>query len=474
VSKKNVLFANSDWLATTLVFVLIIMGWLNIYAAVYNEDHSSIFDFSERYGKQLIWIIAALVIWIAVFAIDEKFWQFFGYLIYGVTIILLMAVLIIGTEVNGQKAWFAIGGFRIQPAEFAKVGISLALAKYMSYFNFKLLKLKSILIIGLILLIPFALILAQPDTGSALVYCVFFFVLFREGLPLAILLIGFIVAILFFMSLLLQKATIIIILISLSFIVYLLLTRKYKNFILGILIMLLSFGLFYLANELAQTGFGVYLLLLGSLAVAGIFFAVIAIRKKIQHVMLILSFLVGSIIFTFTVDFVFHNVLEKHQQTRINILLGFEQDPLGKGYNVNQSKIAIGSGGFWGKGFMQGTQTKFNFVPEQSTDFIFCTIGEEWGFAGSTLVILLLTLLLFRLLIIAERQRNSFDRIFGYSVVSIFFFHILINIGMAIGLLPVIGIPLPFFSYGGSSLWSFTLLVSILLKLDSSRWRYMK
>lgn len=406
---------NIDWITVLLFLMLAFVGWINIYSAVYNEDHSSIFDFSQRYGKQLIWIFAAMGIALIIVIIDASFFITFAYLIYGISIVSLMAVLVAGTEIAGSKSWFQIGGIAIQPAEFAKFATSLALAKYLSTFNVSLSRLRTKIIASFIIFLPAALVLLQNDAGSALVYVVFILVLFREGLTGNILLIGLAVTVLFVVALLIQKIYIIAFLVFIAVVIFYFMRRSSTNIISLIVILLVSSA------------------------------------------------------FVFSVDYAFDNVLGPHQKKRINVLLGKELDLRGAGYNVHQSKIAIGSGGIAGKGFLQGTQTKYDFVPEQDTDFIFCTIGEEWGYLGSMALIILFLTLLLRLIKLAERQRSNFSRIYGYGVASIIFFHFMVNIGMTIGLLPVIGIPLPFISYGGSSLWAFTILLFIFIRQDASR-----
>jgi rod shape determining protein RodA len=320
-----------------------------------------------------------------------------------------------GTVIAGSKSWFQIGEFRLQPAEFAKFATTLALAHYLSALDFDSRKRKSQIIPLVILAIPSLLILLQNDTGSAIVYASLALVLYRQGMPGSILLIGVATAILAIMALMFNQFVVITV--------------------------------------------------IGVLLIGFIFF----IRRTWQNILKVIGIFVVASMFVLSVDYAFVNVLEPHQKTRINVLLGKQIDLKGAGYNVNQSKIAIGSGGFWGKGFLNGTQTKFNFVPEQSTDFIFCTVGEEWGFVGSTLVVLLFLALIVRIILMAERQRSEFSRIYGYGVASILFFHFFVNVGMTIGLMPVIGIPLPFFSYGGSSLWAFTILLFIFIKMDSNR-----
>ena len=413
--EQNTIFQNIDWLTISLYFVLVMLGWGNIYAAVYNENHQSIFDMSQNYGKQMMWICTSFFLAIFILVIDGKFFAAFSYPIYGLMILILVAVLLFGKVVKDTRAWFEIGSFRIQPAEFVKFATNMALAKYLSTLDIKLQDLRTKVVSTIILGIPVALILLQNDTGSALVFASFIFVLYREGLSGNFLLVGFFAVLLFVLALLVNKI---------------------------ILLSILA---------------GITLLLL------------LIFRKNKIIIMLVIGASLLSTGAVYSVDYAFEKILEPHQKKRINVLLGKETDLKGAGYNVNQAMIAIGSGGFAGKGFLKGTQTKYDFVPEQSTDFIFCTVGEEWGFLGSVGVIGLFVFLLIRIIMLAERQRSTYSRIYGYGVASILFFHLLINIGMTIGLAPVIGIPLPFFSYGGSSLWSFTILLFIFIKLDAYR-----
>lgn len=467
--RSNNIWANIDWLTIGLYFLLVVLGWFNIYSAVFNEDQPEGFSLATRYGRQLIWIGASVAIIIIAMTIDSKFYSAFSFPIYAVVIVLLIAVLFLGVRVNGAQSWFVIGPIRIQPAEFAKFATSLAIAKYLSQYNFKPEKFKSLLAFSIIAFLPAVLILMQNDTGSALVFVIFFLVFFREGMPTVYMLGGFLAIALFVLSLLYENYIVILILEVFAFISFYLLRRDIKWVIAGMAVLaLLSVGLGILAQyffpEISKT-----IPLLIALILSALWYITRIYKYKINEAYLILVILFGSIVYAYSVDYVFNKVLDDHQQRRINHLLGIESDPYGAGYNVNQSKIAIGSGGVYGKGYLQGTQTKFKFVPEQSTDFIFCTVGEEWGFFGTTLIIALFVVLMMRILFLAERQKSSFSRIYGYAVASIIFFHVAINIGMTIGLAPVIGIPLPFFSYGGSSLWGFTFLLFIFLKLDTNR-----
>ena len=445
------------------------LGWINIYAAVYSDEHQSILDIGQRYGKQLIWIIAGIIIAIMVLTIDSKFFAAFAYHIYAITILLLVAVLIFGKEINGARAWFEFGNVALQPAELGKFATNLAIAKCLSQFDFKIQKPRSYLITSAIIGLPAFLIILQNDTGSALVFAVFVLVFFREGLNGMVLFWGFAAAILFVLALILDPFKILLFLLFTSAAAYGVLRQSIKEALIGFLAIGGIFGLTWLINNgLSLGGSPLHLSLITTIIIA-IFFLIYGIYNHIRQVWRIVLFFIFAIAISMSVNYFYKNVLISHQRDRIDELLGIKTDKLGAGYNVNQSKIAVGSGGLLGKGFLQGTQTKYNFVPEQSTDFIFCTVGEEWGFAGSTFVLGLFLILLIRLVSLAERQRSQFSRVYGYGVACILFFHIAINISMTIGLAPVIGIPLPFFSYGGSSLWAFTILLFVFLRLDASR-----
>ncbi|MDC1106506.1 rod shape-determining protein RodA [Prolixibacteraceae bacterium] len=462
-------FAKIDWVTILIYVMLMLIGWINIYAAVYNTEHYSIFDFSQRYGKQLMWIGAALLLMAVIMLVDSQFFTTFAYYIYGFTILLLIFTLITSTSVKGAKAWIKIGSFALQPAELAKFATNLALAKMISQYNFKVNQLESYFKLGLIVGLPILIILLQNDTGSALVFFVFILVLYREGLPGILLFIGFLLATIFIVTLVYLGGVNLLIIGVFYAVISWFFLRDYKH------LLLLSIGLgllFFIPTYMVgQMGYDINvgkIMMYGLLSYA-VIFVTRALLSRHTIKILIYSSLLGSLIFSSSVGYVFHDILQTHQRARIEELLGIKHDPLGVGYNVNQSKIAIGSGGVAGKGFLNGTQTKFNFVPEQSTDFIFCTVGEEWGFLGTSFVISLFLALFLRLIYVAERQRSRFSRVYGYGVACILFFHFAINIGMTIGLAPVIGIPLPFISYGGSSLWSFTILLAIFLKLDSNR-----
>ncbi len=406
-----------DWMTIILYGLLVLFGVLNIYAAVYDVDNtSSFFSFSHNAGKQMAFIGIAIVVAIVILSLDYKIYDTLAYPVWIIFIMFLVMVMIFAREVNGAKSWLEIGPFRFQPSEFTKFATALALAKYVSKPNFKISRFKNAFYVALIISVPMVLIIAQGDAGTALVFSIFILVLFREGMSPILLVLGVASAIIFLLALLVEN--------------------DFYFWIPVVVIMALA----------------IYLN-----------------RKSIKRATLI--FMLGATIIGMyhSVGYAFENLLKPHQQNRILVLLNPNADPLGAGWNVTQSKIAIGSGGFGGKGYLKGTQTKFDFVPEQSTDFIFCTIGEEQGWIGSMLVIVLFTALLLRITQIAERQKWRFARVYGYSVATILFFHFMVNIGMTIGLFPVIGIPLPFFSYGGSSLISFTILVFILLALDANR-----
>jgi rod shape determining protein RodA len=427
--QEHSLFYGIDKITVLTYTLLVFMGWLNIYAAVYNEEHQNIFDTSQKYGMQLVWIGSAFFIATFILIIDAGFYTIFAYFFYIFLLIACIAVPYVGRSIKGSKSWFGFGSFGVQPAEFMKFATNLALAKYLSNVNIEvesssrknrisdLIKnYKNTIIAVVILGLPLLIIkVLQDETGLALVLIAFIITLYREGLSVNFLIFGLLSALLFVLSLVIESQTLIIVLGIISALAFLFIKRSRKNVII----------------------------------VAIVFAAASGVVLGTNYV---------------------YNHLEDHQRVRIDVLLGRGTVNLKKeGYNVNQAKIAIGSGGFWGKGYLQGTQTKYDFVPEQDTDFIFCTVGEEWGFVGTTVVIILELFLIIRVIFMAERQRSPFSRIYGYGVASVLFFHVAVNVGMTIGLMPVIGIPLPFFSYGGSSLWSFTILLFIFIKLDANR-----
>ncbi|HDS08355.1 MAG TPA: rod shape-determining protein RodA [Bacteroides sp.] len=470
IVQRNNITANIDWISIILWLVMMGFGWMNIYSANTLEESSGAFDFSQRYGKQLIWIGAALILAVLVFILDAKFYIHFSYILYAFLILVLIGVLLFGREINGAKSWFVIGGFQIQPSEFAKPVTALALASLMTSHSFNLKKFTHLLQAGVIILLPALLIMLQPDLGSTVVYFAFVFVLFREGFSANVMIMLAGLILLFFATLVIQKPLVLLIIAGISLLVYLGTKKSVKKTVVLAVAAGALFGILHTVNRhLLDDRFSLFWVGLATMVPIALFLAVILLRNRDYRSLKIIAGLCIAILFVISVDHGMNRVLKPHQQQRIYVTLGLEDDPQGVGYNVNQSKIAIGSGGFSGKGYLNGTQTKLHFVPEQSTDFIFCTVGEEWGFLGTTFVILIYAGFLLRMIVLAERQRSAFSRIFGYGFISVLFIHFMINIGMTIGLMPVIGIPLPFFSYGGSSLWAFTAFLCIFLRLDASR-----
>lgn len=467
------LIANIDWLVVILYLLLVTFGWLNVFAVNYSPDDGSFFRLNHRYTMQLLWIIISLVVILFIFVIDSRFFSFVAYPAYAFGLFMLISVFLVGTVVHSSKSWIVIGPVNFQPSEFAKVATILALAKYMSAYNFKITRFKDVLISLVILVTPAALIMIQPDFGSTLVFGAFLLVLYREGLPGGILIFLGSLAVIFLATLLVPQFALLIALGGIAAIIYVIIARKPlllfaiaggAAIIVAALIVLMRFNLIALENT------QVVLLTLGVIVLVS---SILGLIFKAKEIFLVVSLLILAVSFTYSVDYVFNNVMKEHQRNRVNVMLGLASDPYGYEYNVRQSKIAIGSGGFAGKGFMEGTQTKFRFVPEQSTDFIFCTVGEEWGFLGSFGLVVLYVGLLLRLILLAERQRSKFSRIYGYGVIAVLFFHFAVNIGMTVGLFPVIGIPLPFLSYGGSSFLSFSVLLFIFVRLDASRKTYL-
>ena len=409
-----------DWIIILLFLALISIGWVNIYSASYTQAGGTFFDFSNMYTKQLLWIFLSFILIVFILALEAKFYERFSSIIYLVSLLTLLGLYSFGNTINGATSWYLIGPASIQPSEFAKAATALALAKYVSDIQTNMNAFKDQLKAFLILALPAIFIIPQPDPGSALIYVAFIFPLYREGLHFVYLLLGFFAAALFVGTLLVGAPWI------------------------GLLVGLIAMGIFLKNKKQKQKP-------------SGFKYATIAI---------------ACISFAFSVSYIFNNVFEQRHRDRFNIVLGKEIDTKGIGYNTNQSEIAIGSGGWFGKGWTQGTQTKGNFVPEQHTDYIFSTVGEEWGFIGSLGVVILFIFLIIRVLVLAEQQKSQFARIYGYSVGAILFFHFFINVGMVTGLFPTVGIPLPFFSYGGSGLWGFTILLFIFVRLDASNYYY--
>jgi len=462
-----------DWTTVSLYLFLVIFGWMNIFASSYNEQFRNIFDLRQSYGDQLLWIFITFLAIFSLFAIDHRFFSFFTYPIYGIAILFLLLVLAFGLEIHGSRSWLNIAGFSLQPSEFVKIAVALAIARYLSGYNVKLMTWRSLAFIAGFIGVPMILISLQPDFGTTLVFSCFILVLYREGLPGWILGISLFTAIVFLMTLLLPEIAVLIILLASAVLFIGIANQKVNHSLFSALIIAGTFGIVKIISLFIPVKPGNYMLLLISSVIAAIILIIIILRKKIPNALLILAILFAFVSLTFSVDYVFDKVLKPHQQTRVNILLGKETDTKGVGYNLKQSKIAIGAGGFAGKGYLHGTQTKLDYVPEQSTDFIFCTVGEEWGFLGTMVVVLAFAGLLVRLLFLAERQRSVFARLYGYGVISILFFHVAVNIAMTIGLFPVIGIPLPFFSYGGSSMLAFSMLLFIFVRLDAVRKIYL-
>lgn len=476
---------NVDRITIAIYLVLIVCGWLSIYAASYDyENVKSIFDMSGRAGQQLVWIGTSLVVAFVLLKLDSSVYDVFAYFVYSFFILLLLVTVFVAPDIKGSRSWLVITPtIRLQPAEFAKFAVALALAKFLNTYNFKLMQPKNLLIIAGIIGTPMMLILLQKETGSALVYIAFILMLYREGLP-GLVLFTFISAIVFFVVGLKYSETDMGIIttgefisIVLMLIISVVLIKIYadtvkdnsvaRNVFWGSVILL--GGGFLLGLVGVSVNYGIIAVIL--LVAFVIYMSVLAIQGWSKKYLMIVAFAVGSFLYVGSINYLFNDILQPHQQMRIKVTLGMEDDLMGAGYNVNQSKIAIGSGGFLGKGYLNGTQTKLKYVPEQDTDFIFCTVGEEKGFVGSTLVLALFLVLILRLIYLAERQKDAFGRVYGYCVACIFFFHVAINIGMVIGLTPVIGIPLPFFSYGGSSLLAFTILLFIFLRVDMYRKR---
>jgi len=468
------LYRKLDWPLIITWFALVMIGWISVFASVYDEEHAHILDISQRYGMQFIWIITSLIIAsFILFVINPKLYNVLAWILYFMSMLLLFAVIFVGVEVNGSKSWFMIGPVRVQPAELAKITTSFALASMMSAYNFRLKRFSSLVKVGLVIVVPMLLIILEKETGSALVFASFLFVLYREGLSGWYLTFGILAILLFVVTLAFSSFTSMILLFVLMVIAKTAFSKRYLH---NIVFLAAYLPVLILSPRVGELKFIPWALkdvewLAVFMTVPLLYFMYKAIREKTRYMKyILLSFFVSTALI-FSVQFFFDEVLQDHQRARIENLLGVTEDLQGAGYNVHQSKIAIGSGGFFGKGFLKGTQTKFNFVPEQSTDFIFCTVGEEWGFAGSLVVVGLFVFMLIRILTLAERQKDNFTRIYGYALASVIFMHFFINIGMTIGIMPVIGIPLPFVSYGGSSLWAFTIFLFVFIRLDLERWK---
>ncbi|MGN0186300.1 MAG: rod shape-determining protein RodA [Paludibacteraceae bacterium] len=479
MSKNTNILRYLDWPMVLMYLALVLFGWLNVYGASHDIDQTSIFDFAYYSGKQLLWIVTALGLAGIVLLIDARAFQSLSMLLYAGMIVLLLVTMLVAPDVHGSRSWLKFGPISIQPAEFSKFITALALANVMGQYGFKLNSVQNYLKVCVLLFLPMLIIILQKETGSALVYVSFMLMLFREGLPGLIPFAALCCVVLFVVVIRfgalpfagVESASMgLVIACSLIWLVAFVLMLKYRSPKMPV--KWLIYGeLLFLAGAVGLHFTGwipvnfVYIVL-ALLAAMVVYVIVFAVRTRCPRLWLVVAFVGLGVAYCYSADYLFEHVLQPHQQARIEILLGMKDDPGGAGYNVQQAKIAIGSGGLIGKGFLNGTQTTLKFVPEQHTDFIFCTVGEEYGFVGAVLVLLLYTLFLFRLITLAERQHEAFARIYGYCVVGIFLFHVMVNVGMVIGLMPVIGIPLPFFSYGGSSLWSFTILLFIFLRLD--------
>ena len=478
--KQPSVLRSLDWWTVGIYIALLVFGWVSVCGASYTYGDTDIFSLSTRSGMQIVWIGTSLFLGLVLLLLDDRFYDTFSYVIYAILLLLLFLTIFNPHEIKGSRSWLVLGPLRLQPAEFAKFATALAVAKLMGSYGFNIHHWKDFVAACGVVLLPMLFIVAQKETGSALVYLSFFLMFYREGMPGSILFTGvamvvyFVVGIKFEGVSLLQTPT------SLGVFVVILLIQTFTSVMVnvycrnkklmwymlggsfGATLLALLFSLYVIPVNIIWVQLLVTVIIVGYLLVEWL-------RTRLSNYFFILAFAIGSIAFFYSADYVLNNVLEPHQRVRINVLLGLDDDLSGAGYNVHQSEIAIGSGGLRGKGFLNGTQTKLKFVPEQDTDFIFCTVGEEEGFFGSAGVLILFLLLILRLIHLAERQPFAFGRIYGYCVLSIFLFHVFINVGMVLGLTPVIGIPLPFFSYGGSSLWGFTFLLFIFLRIDAGR-----
>ena len=479
-SRSGNIWQNVDWITIGLFLVLVIFGWLNIYGASYTFDQTSIFDFSNRAGKQFAWMIGSVVLGIILLLIDWKTYDILAYIAYGVMLLLLLVTPFLAHDIKGSLSWISLGPISLQPAEFAKCIVALAVAKYMGRYEYKLRGWRDLIVPFALIGIPALIIMVlQKETGSALVFAAFLFVFYRQGMSGYVLWMVVAAVALFIISIRWGGVAlpfgsgsvgILACMLLLTAVEIYFICKEHKMkwqalILIGSVIVV--YGISLLVNIWVRVPFDWISMGVVVALVLYMIFVSLYWRKYMLLIVAVVSLL--CIGYTQACDFVFTKVLQPHQRIRIEVLLGMKEDPVGAGYNVNQARIAIGSGRFMGKGYLKGTQTKLQFVPEQDTDFIFCTVGEEWGFVGSIGVLLVYLLFILRLIEIAERQRNNFTQIYAYAVASIFLFHLMINVGMVLGVLPVIGIPLPFFSYGGSSLWGFTLLLFVLLRLDAAR-----
>ncbi len=478
--RNNSLFSSLDWVSICLYIVIVFIGWCTIYAATFDFDKVGFIDLAASEGRQLIWISLSALLALSILIIDCKFYYNISYVFYAIMIFVLIATIFLAPDIKGSHSWLRLGPITLQPAEFAKYATALCLARYMSSYGYSLQDKRNLFTTLAIIFTPVLIIILQSETGSALVFVSFFLVMYRKGMNGLVLFFAFLAAA--FFIIILRNNTLppidnelcgFIFVFALSIIIALFFINRYLRNSLCIKVLLItnvviylvgSFVSYFTDNLISITSVSIISIVVSILILLGYFFYY---RKN--NYFYIAVFLMASIVLALTVDYAFNNILQPHQQVRIKVVLGLEDDPFGAGYNVRQSQIAIGSGGLTGKGYLNGTQTKLNYVPEQTTDFIFCTIAEEWGFLGTFIFICVYLGFIIRLLFLAERQRSEFSRIFGYSLISILFFHFTINIGMVLGVVPVIGIPLPFISYGGSSLWGFTIMLFTFIRLDANR-----
>lgn len=474
------IISSLDWWTIGIYLALLTFGWFSVCGASYSYGDTDIFDLSSRSGMQIIWIGTSICLGFVILMMDDRFFDTFGFYLYIGMLLLLFATIFNPHEIKGSRSWLVMGPLRLQPAEFAKFATALATAKLMSTYGFSMQKTKDFFMACAVIVLPMLLIVGQKETGSALVYTSFFLMLYREGMPGSILFTGVAMVVYFVVGIRFEETQIWDMPVSMGkYIVLLLvhiftiamvqvyckdksLVKQMSAVVLTMTVLATLFSKFIIPFDVVKLQLLITAYVIGSLLYQGL-------RTRLKQYFLILVFALGSVTFFYSSSYVLNNMMQPHQRVRINVLLGLEQDLAGAGYNVHQSEIAIGSGGLMGKGFLNGTQTKLKYVPEQDTDFIFCTVGEEEGFVGSAGVLVLFLLLILRLIHVAERQPFKFGRIYGYCVLSIFLFHLFINVGMVLGLTPVIGIPLPFFSYGGSSLWGFTILLFIFLRIDAGR-----
>ena len=481
------LIRSIDWFTVLLYVILICLGWMSVCGATYDfEQAGNFFDFSTRSGMQIVWMGTSLVLALLLLMTDDRLIESLSYIIYLFFVVLLFITPFMAHDIKGSLSWIKVGSFSVQPAEFAKFATALCVAKVMSTNGFSVMRRRDLLIAGMVILLPVAAIIMQKETGSALVYLSFFLMLYREGMPGSILFTGLSAIVYFVVGVRFAEAplwadspvmlgpylVLLLIMLSVGGMVWRYTKRKDAALVLllggvGVVVIATLFSRYVIPFDVVWVQLGV--------SVLGILYLLyLSLRERMMSYLYIALFALGAVAFHYSADFVMNDVLKSHQQKRIKVLLGLEDDPRDAGYNVIQAKIAIGSGGLRGKGFLNGTQTKLKYVPEQDTDFIFCTVGEEEGFLGSAAVLLLYLALILRLIHLSERQPYTFGRVYGYCVLSIFLFHLFINVGMVLGLTPVIGIPLPFFSYGGSSLWGFTILLFIFLRIDAGRYRMQR